>query len=47
MIWYGLIPVGKQNPGSLATVAAGCEFPQTTRFIAHDLAKTLRIIRRL
>ena len=41
MIWYGLIPVGKQDPASLATLAAGCEISQTTRLIARRMGEDI------
>jgi putative membrane-bound dehydrogenase-like protein len=41
MIWYGLIPVGNENPSSLAKVAASCELPVTRRFIVRRLAEDI------
>lgn len=41
MIWYGLIPVGDQNPAALAAIAARCELPFTRRFIARRLAEDI------
>ena len=45
LIWYGLIPVGKEDPTSLANLAANCQLPLTRKFIARRLAKTSRAIR--
>jgi putative heme-binding domain-containing protein len=41
MIWYGLIPVGDQNPAALPAVAARCELPLTRKFIARRLAEDI------
>jgi putative membrane-bound dehydrogenase-like protein len=41
MIWYGLIPVARENAESLADVAVGCELPDTLRCIARCLAEEI------
>ncbi len=41
LIWYGLIPLAESEPVALAAVAAGCELPQTRRFIARRLAEDI------
>ena len=41
LIWYGLIPVGDAEPGSLVKVASACELPQTRRYIARRLAEDM------
>lgn len=38
MVWFGLIPVGKQHPEALVEVAKNCRFPRTLRWIARNLA---------
>jgi putative membrane-bound dehydrogenase-like protein len=41
LIWYGLIPVGKEDPSSLAKLAAGCQLPLTRKFIARRLGEDI------
>ena len=41
MIWYGLIPLGKEDPNSLAKLAAGCQLPLTRKFIARRLGEDI------
>ena len=41
LIWYGLIPVGKEDPTSLAKLAAGCQLPLTRKFIARRLGEDI------
>ena len=42
LIWYGLIPVGKEDPSSLAKLAADCQLPLTRKFIARRSARISR-----
>lgn len=41
LIWYGLIPVGKEDPTSLAKLAGGCQLPLTRKFIARRLGEDI------
>ncbi len=41
MIWYGLIPVAKTQPESLARFAIHCRFPTTRRLVARRLAEMI------
>ena len=41
LIWYGLIPVGKEDPTSLAKLAASCQLPLTRKFIARRLGEDI------
>jgi putative membrane-bound dehydrogenase-like protein len=41
LIWYGLIPVGKEDPAALAALAVDCELPTTRRFIARRLSEDI------
>ena len=38
LVWYGLAPVGDHDPMALVEVAKACRFPDTTRWIARNLA---------
>jgi putative heme-binding domain-containing protein len=38
MVWYGIIPLGQKDPGALVRIARGCQWPDTLRWIARDLA---------
>ncbi len=37
MLWYGLIPVGEQDPQSLAQVATRCQWPDVHRWVSRNL----------
>jgi putative membrane-bound dehydrogenase-like protein len=41
LIWYGLIPLADENPGSLVALAAGAKMPQVRRFIARRLCEDI------
>lgn len=41
IIWYGLIPLGHQDPAALAKIAAACELPLTRQLIARRLAENI------
>ena len=41
LIWYGLIPVGDQQPKALVKVAHSCELRLTRKFIARRLAEDI------
>ena len=41
MIWYGVMPVAKSDPESLAKFARNCQFPITRRLIARRLAELI------
>ncbi len=41
MIWYGLIPLGAENPRALAELGARCELPTTRKLIARRLTEEI------
>jgi len=41
MIWYGLIPVGNQNPDALVPVAKDCRIPTTLKLITRCMAEEI------
>ena len=41
MVWYGVMPVAKSQPESLARFAIQCRFPTTRRLIARRLAEMI------
>jgi putative membrane-bound dehydrogenase-like protein len=41
MIWYGLIPVGDENPEALAGLASDCQIPLVRKFIARRLGEDI------
>ena len=41
MVWYGLIPVGDSDPLALVKVAKACHWPDTLRWITHNLASRI------
>jgi putative heme-binding domain-containing protein len=41
MVWYGVMPVAKSQPESLAKFACACRFPITRRLIARRLAELI------
>jgi putative membrane-bound dehydrogenase-like protein len=41
LIWYGLIPVAKEDPASITKLAAGCQLPLTRQFIARCLGEEI------
>jgi putative membrane-bound dehydrogenase-like protein len=41
MIWYGLMPIGEQDPHALARIAAGCQLPVTRKLAARRLAEEI------
>ena len=41
MLWYGLIPVGDQEPAALAKLAPQCAIPLTRQFMARRLAEDI------
>lgn len=38
MVWYGIIPLGQGDPAALVRIARTCQWPDTLRWIARDLA---------
>lgn len=38
LIWFGLIPLGEQDPQRLADLVADCRWPQTTRWMTRFVA---------
>jgi putative membrane-bound dehydrogenase-like protein len=38
MVWYGIIPLGRMDPAALVRIAKACQWPDTLRWIARDLA---------
>lgn len=38
LIWYGLIPVGRQKPNELLEIAKVCQLPTTLKWITRNLA---------
>jgi putative heme-binding domain-containing protein len=41
MLWYGLIPVGDEQPADLAKLAADCQIPLTRKLMARRLAEDI------
>jgi len=41
LIWYGLIPVGDENPSALTGLAVNSELPLTRKFMARRLAENI------
>lgn len=41
LIWYGLIPIAKEDPISITKLAASCELPLTRKFIARRLGEDI------
>ncbi|MEM6691403.1 MAG: PVC-type heme-binding CxxCH protein [Planctomycetota bacterium] len=42
MIWYGLIPVARNNPAALASVLRQSVIPETSRYVARAMASKTR-----
>lgn len=38
MVWFGIIPLGREDPAALVRIAKGCQWPDTLRWISRDLA---------
>ena len=38
LVWYGLIPLGKDNPDALADLGAKCQWPRTLKLISRRVA---------
>lgn len=38
LVWYGISPLAKHDPQALITLAKGCSWPKTLRWIARSLA---------
>lgn len=38
MVWYGIIPLGQLDPAALVRIAEACQWPDTLRWIARELA---------
>jgi putative heme-binding domain-containing protein len=41
LIWYGLIPLGDEEPDVLAALAANCQLPLTRQYIARRLGEDI------